>query len=486
MSLENGINLSQLIINLEEQRNQLKKKCSDLEDTIQTRNEKISKLKLQVQYEKFKNSIMTQIISQKTDIKIEDTIVENDEGTHIYNFPNGNIPIFVHDNLQETKTYALITKKTSTVQPGKTFRTVKNLELIEEDPNEVELKIKEVEEKFEVIVQENNLEVSYKETINSIEANFTELGSNARFFKKNLNVIKELRSKLLAKINLNDYIKLVKTHILRLEGIFLKKKFDKKKMITTISSSLSPLEQRLCFYGQYYNSELEPDDIQKFQLCLKVNMNYPKRYVSFVTSEIPAKICNYSLAICSIKENIMRTLINPYDFSNVCYLQLEKSTLEDPYSFYSLEKIDKEGKRCWKMECRLDDFSKFLSEHIKTYCINLFRKIYFDIFNDNLFRKDYIDKAPVFQQDCEQLLLNIISVSKQKHFCNLLRDIIVKYCTIQPAQNDKFNFTKDDTIVKKTFLQEKDTDKDVILIIQRLFDEIKYEEAEHIFLTHCD
>jgi hypothetical protein len=293
--------------------------------------------------------------------------------------------------------------------------------------------------------------------------------------------MKDYRHKLLGKLDLNDYIKLVKSHVSRLETIFTKKKYDQKKIVSTIILSLSSLDQRLLSYGQYYNSELEPDDIQRMKVCLKVNMEYPKRYVPFVPIELCPKIYNYSLCICTIRETMKRILVNPFGFPNLVYLQLEKSTPEDPYSFYSLEKIDAEGKRYWKMECRLEEFSRFISEQIRNYCITLFRKIYYDIFSDNIYREDYMQKAPAAQQDCEQLLVNILGLSKAKSFCNVLRSLVAKYSTIQPSKIDKFNFMRDDPISKRSFAQEEDENKELTGIVQRLFDEISVENAEKIW-----
>jgi hypothetical protein len=482
---DDRISLSTQVLGLEEQRNILKKRCQELENIVQTRNETISKLKLSLQLEKFKSHLFSQIIIQNTEIKLADIYQEGDDGIHLHNFPDGNIPVIVHD-LLESKQYTISVKKKTEKQPGKNFRTVKNrVELVEENPEEQEQKIKQVEEAMEEIVQENNLDVSYKETIDAIENMFEEVVKN-RVYKKFLSNMKEYRGKLLGKLDLASYIKLVKTHISRLEAIFTKKKYDQKKILNTVTISLSSLDQRLLSYGQYYNSELEPDDIQRMKVCLKVNMEYSKRYVPFVQSELCAKVCNYSLCLSTIRETMKRVLVNPYGFSNLVYLQLEKSSADDPYSFYSLDKIDPDGKRCWKMECRLEEFGKFISEQICNYCITLFRKIYYDIFSDNIYREDYMEKAPAAQQDCEQLLVNILGLSKPRSFCNVLRSLVVKYSTIQPSKIDKFNFTRDDPITKRSFAQEEDDNRDLTVTIQRLFDEISVEHAEKIWQNRTE
>jgi hypothetical protein len=92
-----------------------------------------------------------------------------------------------------------------------------------------------------------------------------------------------------------------------------------------------------------------------------------------------------------------------------------------------------------------------------------------------------MQKAPAAQQDCEQLLVNILGLSKAKSFCNVLRSLVAKYSTIQPSKIDKFNFMRDDPISKRSFAQEEDENKELTGIVQRLFDEISVENAEKIW-----
>lgn len=480
---EEKFSLSSQILTLEEQRNNFKKKAKELEDLLVSKNETISKLKLALQVEKFKSQLFYNIITQNTDIKLENVYQETENGIQISNFEGGNVSVIVQD-LLETKHYTISTKKKTEKQPGKNFRTIKNqVELVEEKPEAQEEKIKQVEEAMEEFVQENKLDVSYKETVDSIENIFEEVIKN-RIYKKFLSNMKEYRSKLLGKLNLTEYTKLIKSHITRLEAIFTNKKYDQKKIVNTVTLSLSSLDQRLVYYGQYYNSELEPDEIQKLDVCLKVNMDYPRRYVPFVQTEICVTICNYSMCLFPVKKMIKQILVNPYGFPNLVYVHLEKSTPEDPFSFYSLEKIDAEGKRLWKMECRLDELSKFISEQLRVYSINLFRKIYFDVFSDNIYREDYTDKSFAMQHDCEQLLLNIIALSKQKSFCDMIRRTVFKYSTIQPSKIDKFNFTRDDPIVKRNFQEDNKTT--ITDTIKRVFDDISDEDAEKIWQSRVE
>jgi hypothetical protein len=463
------LSLSSQILNIEEQVGLLAKKNEKLEKDLQTKIEQINKLKLKIEKEQFKNSVYSQLLNQMTTIKISDVYKEEADGIHVY---TDNIPIFIHNqNNTETKQ---ITVKKQTI--GKNFRTINKAALIEEKPEEQEQKIKDVEDKKEEIPQ---LDVSYSETISFIDTQLEEI-TKSRVYKKTLSNIKTARTKLLGKLGLDEYIQLVKKHVTCLEKIYKGKKYDQKKIQTLVSSSLSSLDQRLVYYKSYYSSELDPDDIQRLKVCLEVNLNHPKRYVPFIQSDICTKICNYSLCVISIKECIEKVLVNPYEFPNLGFLPNSSQTEDDPFSFYALEKIDSDGKRCWKMECRLDEISRFIREHLLTYCINMFRKIYYDVFSDNVYREDYTSKEVICNQDCEQLLMNIIILSKQKGFCNILRETLSTESIIKPSKNDKFDFRRDDPMLKKTFSNQEDHIKDTLASIQRLFDSITDEQCENI------
>jgi hypothetical protein len=472
-------NISTMVSQLEENLNQSLKRIQSLESTAYTRNKKLKEINLKLQLEKFKNNLLCNLLETHTTIKPQDIFKESENGLHLYNFENGNIPVFLHnyssqEDLPQPATFITTKKK------GKSFRTINTVEIVDEKPQEQEEKLKIVQEKIEVIVQENSFDVPYKETKLAIETIFLEI-SKTRIIKKLLISLKDTRNKLLGRLKLPEYITLVQTHIQRLQHIFsLKKSIDHKKNIDYITSSLSPLEQRLVFFGQYFNSPLDSDDIQRFQAALQVHMSHPKRYIPFLFSDIYNKIYNYTVAVSSMSNILNNAIVNPTSFNNIVYLPMEKSTQEDPYSFYTLESINPAGKRFWKLECRLDEFSKSLSQNIKTYCIDLFRKIYFDTFHDNLYRPNYPDTCPCTSEDCAQLLQNIIFVSRQKSLCNSLRELIVENCTIKPTELDKFNLTSDDKSIKRSFTLENDDPQEIELSIKRLFDNIDKNNIEHI------
>jgi len=469
--------VSFLVLSLEEQTQNMGKKIQELEDKITVYEAKINNLKTNLKVEKFKSNLLYNIIANNTEIKLSEIYREDEDGIHLQNFETGNVSVFVKEYLGEAEVkHTIAAPKFKKKRGGNFFRSVKTVEENNEQALDQEEKIKKAEGNIEKLAQ-RHFDISKKDTIEMVDNLFNEI-EKTKSNNTALESIKATRLPLIGKMSLEEYIKLVKTHITRLDNILTKKKFDKKKIVSTIQKSLSPLEQRLTSYGQYYNSDIETtDDIAIFKASLKVTTEYSKTFIPFSLEFYEKRLMKYSLALLPLKEVLTKIFSNPFGFSNIIYLNLEKSTDTDPYSFYTLGEI-KEGKRFWKMECRLFELSKLMAQHLRLYCVTLFRKIYLDVFNDNIYRENYKDTAPILRQDSEQLLFNIVLLTKQKSFCDVFRKIICKHCTINQTTLDKFNFTADDQMVKKHFSEEEDDPEELFTCIKSLFDNLTKEEYD--------
>lgn len=468
------------IMQLEDQKMYYEKKSGELESELMEMNEELAMMRLKLQMEEFKSNIYYNIIKSNTDINIDNVFQVKSDSIQINNFQSGNIPIIVRDYITGTSdNYNIIMKKKKS-HTKTTYRTVKNkVPLAIENPEEQEEKIRKVDDDIKEIVQEN-FDISQTDILNNIEELFNQLIKH-KIYTKFLPQITAQRVQLLGKMPLTNYIELVKEHLNRIKKIFRDKNYDDKKITAILNkkAELSPLEQRLLFFNKYYNSRIEGDDIQCLKLSLKVNSIYCKRFVPFVRDDLYKSLYNYTIALFTVKDTLKRQFINPYGYSNIIYLDLGKET-DDPYSFYTLEKIEDDGRRCWKLECRVDNFSHDLAYHVKKYCITLFRKIYYDIFNDNVYRENYVDTTAITQQDCEQLLQNILVLSNTKQFCNMLRNMLMKYCKITPTSLDKFNLTADDRLQKKQFASFTDDPEEVVSSIKQLFDGISNDDIQTV------
>ena len=512
----------------------LKIRSTQMECKIKKFEMDIMNLQLTLQFERMKNKIYTQIIQSQTNIKIDDLIQEFDDEVHIFNFKNGNIPIIIHDFVnEEKKTEKIIldnikpvkksNKKDKKKKVKKSNQDVQfvieeessNRDIINESSNrevhckknneekspkkkkkttyrkvneyikttkkELEDKLQQDTERVDKEIGEivyNNFDVSHKEITDEIDELMTKI-ENSRVYTYNLNTIKKKRNKLLGKLSLEEYTTLIKSHVNKLTDIFKTKNKSHKDIIKSIQKSMSPLDMRLVFYEGYINSTIEIDDVQRFSMALDILTDCKKQFAIYNKFDLFKNIKNYGLSLFEIGTCFERCIINRYGYNNIIYTPKSKSDLKDPYSFYSLETIDS-GNRCWKMECRLEDFTNDFIDNILQYCINLFRNIYRDVFNDNIYRSDYMGKSQVTEFDCEQLLLNIISLSKSMELCKNFQQIIIAKSTFTPTETDKFNFYADDRLQQKRFKKPKDGRENTERIIKMLFDNISSNQIDQI------
>jgi hypothetical protein len=496
-------------------------------DTIKLLKEEKDKLSAQLVLERFKSKIYRHLIESNTNIRIPDILTEEEDGIHIW-AGSGILPVHIHElfNGEEGIIFADTTKVERKPPTRKSFKneleekvsTPSSPEVIKNDiplkkiNNENDYKIKEdidvvddsnklrkqsyrsIKTYVSNLVQEEQSErdridkitlVDSKiqnilegfEDVKEVEKSFHEIFNTlkqSRIYTKILSDLAKKRMSIFARMSLTSYQNLLSEQIRIIDEIFREKNYSEKKSTLIISKGLTPLESRLISYGNYTQTHIEIDEIQKLEIALELEKYSPKEYVPYDGSIFFNCLHNYGLVLFPMKKNIERYLFNRYDFWNVIYLQLPKNNKDDPYSFYVLERVTKE-KRYWKMDCRLEELSSSLIVNILPIMIGMFRKLYRDVFGDNDFRNDFSQKCQITEYDCEQLLQNIILVSQPKEFYNVIRDMVVKKAVYIPTENDKFNLYGDDSLQRKRFHDKEDID--FVDVIKQLFDDISSIQA---------
>jgi hypothetical protein len=311
-----------------------------------------------------------------------------------------------------------------------------------------------------------------------MEDMFKELYTKRGTYSKLLQDILTHRKKLLGKLDIDRYMELVSSHTRKIRSALEHKKYEAKKLEDIVFKSLTPLEQRLIMFPKYYTTAISVDDVEILKTAITVNMNHPTRFVPFSLEKLFEKISNYGLALLSVIDMLKIYISSP--FPNICYLQLSDKKDDDPYSFYVLDKIGDDGNRNWRMECRLYEFSIVLAEPLLSYCVKLFRKIYMDVFSDNTYREDFMEKAPIMNLDCAQLFGNILMLSDVKLFCENFQRIVMKNCALKMTKMDKCNFTKDDKMSKKLFVSDTRGEETIKVAVKRIFDGITDEHIVHV------
>lgn len=446
---------------------------AELSNSLEDKEKELKSYKTELRWSKIKINILTKLLRLHTNISVNDLFEETEDGVHIYNNSTGTIPIYVHDAIKgkkgKVKTYNI------TSQPKKkVYRTVKNqVDLVIEDDNK-ETKVKEVQQNLEEIVNDKFGE-SKDDLVDHIENIFTAL-RNSRTYSPLLKKLCSVRCQLLGVMGLEEYTGLLVEHRNRLETFF-RTKYQARKLIQTVSKSFTTLDLRLLRYDKYWDTSISMEDTERLKLALDVTCVHPKEFVVYDKTKIYDRMKNYSLAITTIINCIKRSYFNRYGFNNIAYFPLKKSSKDDPYSFYVLERIEGD-RRYWRMECRLEDLCIDLIDNIRPYCIGLFRNIYRDVFGDNDYREGFSDFCQIMQEDCEQLLQNIFTMCNNKSFRKDMISLVMELSTINPTDNDKCNLSSDDKIQQKRLRVEKKDDTEINAIVRQMFDEISPEQIE--------
>lgn len=373
------------------------------------------------------------------------------------------IPSIMNFNLDTNKITSKSPKNKITekiiLKPKKDrYRPIDCVELNNEDDitNELTTKLNKVEDSIKETINLNfeniNLDECYV-TINNIFNTIKE----GKLYSKDLNVISKIRCKMLGWLNIKQYEILIREHFDILNNLFNEKKYDKNKRNKLIFDSFSSLELRLIRFGKYYEKSLDIDDIERLRISMEFCTFHPKQYESFKRGF--KKFQNYNIVLFTLKKCIESNLINRYGFNNIVYINLPNSKDNDPYSYYYLEKLEdihksnskSDPKRYWKLDCRLEDLSEELCNTLLPYCITLYRSIYYDMFNDNIYRKDIDSIYPIAGNELDQLIENILLLSNLEKVRDLLRDIIKEKCLHKPTDMDLINLRADDTSQKSRF-----------------------------------
>jgi len=294
--------------------------------------------------------------------------------------------------------------------------------------------------------------------------------STNKNFSRNLTELQKLRTRVFTTTPLDTYKGICSSHVSRLTNIFKDKGFTDKKIETTVSRCLTSLEMRLIRYPNYFNTNIEVDDLKNLNVNLITEINNSNNRVSvYDPSIISTSLMNYSMALLPLHANIQRVLFNDARTPTVIYKMPSKKT-SDPYSFYTLVS-EEDGVRSWTMDCRLEDMTLHLKNDLLPYCVSIFREMYCDVFGDNTYREDYKKRCILTECDCEQLLGNMMILASNASINDMLRNLIKTNSTLVDADTEanKFNITSDDNLQRRRWKEFKATHDD---ILPQLFDSI--------------
>jgi hypothetical protein len=423
----------------------------------------IFKLQTQLSMEKLKNKIYKQIIESQLHTKLEDgteELINDIVSKHVQKKPQ-----IVTQIPQEEK------KKTLYRPPPKT-------EISEEPaPEAVQEQIQKHNENVSSEIKSLFGDVNKDIITAEISNNFDNLKDSTKY-NNILMHIRNLRNNLLAFLTLNQYIETLEEHVNRFKSIFSDKGFNEKKTVALYPKFLSALDYRLLKIDGFHKLNLEGDDILKFKFSQKLSASHSKIYRVFDKDMFFKYVLNYGLALSSLETILTNFFVNPYGFFNTSYVPFN----DDGYSFYTLQKIEN-GKRYWKMDCRLETLTIELAEVLKNYCISQFRFLYKSCFDTNDYIQDYEKKFSLAEFECVQLLQTIYIAGSFEKLNGLLRSIIQKNCVHQYTSNDKFDLRSEEKDQLETFKSYKLGENDTRDFVFRIFDVMDEETVQKMVIN---
>lgn len=426
---------------------------------------KIDTLELKIKNETFKQSLISSLFTHLKETNIEDDI-------DLYKINNIEIAWGNKDKKESPKKkehYISAQKLTDNIKQEKTEAEKKEI------VQEVEKKLLEVSKKYYDEGKESIIEI-IKEKFNLFEKDKV---------VEHLKIIKEKRPKLLKFLGYDGYLKLLDNHLKRLDNIINNKKMDNKSK-KLYSNCFGVLDSRLLNLNCWNNEPISFEEIDRFHIGLE---RVKTEFEVFDIHYLLKNILTYDLALSSVKQILKRELNEKAGFFNIVFVikteengKVIENNPNDPYSFYTLDKIEKKF-RLWKMDCRLEEITHELRNHILKYCIEHFRRLYYLIFNDNTLREDYTSYSPVLELEAEQLVQNILIVSNFYKFNKMLKEIVKEHCFYTPTVMDKFHLYGDDKIQQKNFkkLAEDDYTPDLMDNLIELFDNPNESEIKEVF-----
>jgi len=405
--------------------------------------------------ERLKNKILKQIIFQKLGINIDDTIDGLDT-----TIVAEEIDMEIEPVKRESVRKAIDKKK------FKQFpKSSEEVDIVANDNMGDGIK-KMMVETFGVF--------NYEDVKSEIEQLFQELVTS-RSYTNILASIKNKRTFHLACMNLKEYTTQLKNDIARIRTIFTQKEFESKKINTIVSRILTPIDYRLMFHDGFEKLYIEPEYIDKLRMTLYNCVNYPTSLTCFDDTHFITYFMTYNSIFFGLEVMIKTYIDNPYKFKNIIYIE---SPSDDPlgFAYYLLNKIDQPIKY-WTLDRRLEALTRDLSQNLKQYLVQMFRKIYKLCYGHNKFVEMFRTKYPILEVDIVLLLNNLFLAVNEPRLNKMIRHIIKSSSLHIATTNDKFDKIADDRGQCVEFKEMALQDSDKIQLVTSLFDDMDEKRA---------
>jgi len=256
-------------------------------------------------------------------------------------------------------------------------------------------------------------------------------------YNTHLRKIKNSRRGYFSTVSLEEYTNAIKSHITYLEKFGKQKKFTTRKVDTIVSNHFTTLDLRLVRHKNYENFHPDGTLLKDLNLILSCKDNVVFDY------DIIGKFRNYALLIFPLKVILEFILYNRSKTEPV-FVLFDLGHEDNPFHYYYLNER-KGSKKYWIMDCRMEIFLEQVRSSFLPYLVSEFRTSYFHIFQDNIFRENFLELVSGLETECKQIVENIMLLANSKKTAELCKQVVSKNAR-KKTPDDVLNLIKNDPL----------------------------------------
>ena len=447
------------------------------EDTIKKNKETIENLQNILLVEQIKNQYLNQILRQTTKLELKDVFDEKYCNLTLKPVEKcSNVNIFIQEFVKPKTDNLNIQTLKPLEKNDEPERKKKKKNYRSVDRKRLKKDATSKPKKLQIVKTEL---LSGKECLDKIEIILKEIQSDTDMsIEKKVKDVKIQREILLKILNINEYVKIVDKINTKLKRILKNKKISPETITKYLLLSMQNIDMRLLHFKYHVKHSVDIDEIQNLSLCFDKSIIIHEEYEEIKEDKFFSMFSNYAVLYFPL-ECLVKKYFEKNKFNNIIYVPFKNSSDSNPFSFYILVQVSEDCNRKWDMDSRLEELSTNFIHNTGNYMIKLFRRLYFEVFNDNIYRENFKNKCPHLENEFLQLTQNIFSLINPISFSLKLIEIVKKHSSYIPnEQNDSFNLRMDDNLQKIKYKNYKLTIEDNYELASKIFDNISKEESQ--------
>jgi hypothetical protein len=294
--------------------------------------------------------------------------------------------------------------------------------------------LENINERFCVNVEDRTLKKFKEICMENLEIILEDMDpSEEKEFEETLINVRVLRNALLGTMNVCEYKKLVKDHV-----VAIKKTGASPEKIASLNFTAN--DARLSLYKTSLNHCPKRTDADVTRLLRELEIRSfikPPELKPFNFSELMKQCCTPSLAMLPATIVLEHGLIGPFRNNPLGFLQLEPNDVA--WAFYFLSKINADGSRLWILDNDLTTFASMVSRETSRYVVIALKTFYFVRFKTTNYKRRFWKQCENHADVFENCLKNLFFLSDVESVRAFLKKLLIVKSPLIPTEYDFFN-----------------------------------------------